>query len=132
MKMTAEEIAKIINGKVAGDKNIIITGASNLSDAGAADITFFGGDKKLLSLVPDTKAGVIIYPDNMSYERLENKNLILFIAIEVFICHIYDLVYQGQIKYCPSPVKRVQNRVSVYFFSMSSEAQRPAEYQCAA
>ncbi|MDD3064856.1 MAG: UDP-3-O-(3-hydroxymyristoyl)glucosamine N-acyltransferase [Endomicrobiaceae bacterium] len=77
MKITAEEIAKIINGKVAGDKDIIITGASNLSDAAASDITFFGGDKKLLSLVPDTKAGVIIYPDNISYEHLGSKNLIL-------------------------------------------------------
>lgn len=76
MKLTLEEIAKIVDGKLIGDSGIAITGASSLSDAGSADITFFA-DKKLASLLSVTKAGAILFPNNVDYEQLKDKNLIL-------------------------------------------------------
>lgn len=64
MKLTLEEIARIVDGKLVGDSAVVITGASSLSDSGPADITFFA-DKKLTDLLALTKAGAILYPNNI-------------------------------------------------------------------
>lgn len=76
MKLTLEEVAKIVDGKLIGDADFVIEGASSLSDADSTAITFFG-DKKLENLLSVTKAGAILYPNNIDYDQLKDKNLVL-------------------------------------------------------
>jgi UDP-3-O-[3-hydroxymyristoyl] glucosamine N-acyltransferase len=65
MKLTAKEIAEIVEGELAADGSIVITGVSNLLDAGPNDVSFAGNDK-YLKQVASSKAGLILFP--LKYE----------------------------------------------------------------
>lgn len=59
MRKTLSEIAKIINGEVVGDANIVITGVCGIKEASEGDLTFVA-NPKYLSLIKTTKASAII------------------------------------------------------------------------
>jgi len=59
MKKTLKEIANIINGKVIGDDNIVVTGISGIKEAKPGDLTFIA-NSKYISLLEQTKASAII------------------------------------------------------------------------
>lgn len=59
MRKTLAEIAKIIEGEVVGDKNIVITGLSGLSEAKMGDLTFLASPP-YLSLAKTTQASAIV------------------------------------------------------------------------
>ena len=40
MKKTLAEIAKIVEGEVIGDKDLVVTGLSGIQDAKEGDLTF--------------------------------------------------------------------------------------------
>lgn len=101
MKLTLEEVAKIVDGKIVGDTGIIIKGASSLSDADSEDITFFG-DKKLASLVSATKAGAILYPNNIAYDQLKDKNLILVANPYLAFSKILNIIDNERLSYFKS------------------------------
>ncbi|MDD5021004.1 MAG: UDP-3-O-(3-hydroxymyristoyl)glucosamine N-acyltransferase [Endomicrobiaceae bacterium] len=103
MKLTLEELAKIVDGNLVGDASIIIKGASSLSDACDTDITFFG-DKKLESLVSVTKAGVILYPNSISYDKLKNKNLILVANPYLAFSKILTIIDNERLSYFKSGI----------------------------
>jgi len=62
MKIKLKELAIIIEGKLDGNGDIIITGAAGLEEAGANEISFLG-NPKYGRLVPATKAGAVIVPE---------------------------------------------------------------------
>lgn len=72
MKLTLEEIAKIIDGKMEGNKNIVITGLAGLTEAGKGEISFLA-DKKYLPQLEKTEAEAIIVPEDIF---IPGKNLI--------------------------------------------------------
>jgi UDP-3-O-[3-hydroxymyristoyl] glucosamine N-acyltransferase len=45
MHKTLKEIAKLIDGKVVGDEDILITGVSGIKEAAEGDITFLANPK---------------------------------------------------------------------------------------
>ena len=59
MNKTLNEIAKLIDGKVIGDGDILITGASGIREAAEGDITFLA-NPKYISLMDKTRAAAII------------------------------------------------------------------------
>jgi len=59
MKKTLNEIAKLIDGQVIGDGDILITGASGIREASEGDITFLA-NSKYSSLMDKTRAAAII------------------------------------------------------------------------
>lgn len=59
MQKTLGEIAKIINGEVVGDADILITGISGIKEAKEGDITFLA-NPKYLAFVSQTRASAII------------------------------------------------------------------------
>lgn len=59
MKKTLKEIAKLINGQVVGDGEIVITGASGIREAAAGEITFLA-NSKYSALMEKTRASAII------------------------------------------------------------------------
>ncbi len=59
MQKTLKEIAKLIDGKVVGDGDILITGASGIKEASEGDITFLA-NPKYMPLMDKTRAAAII------------------------------------------------------------------------
>ncbi|MDD5130566.1 MAG: UDP-3-O-(3-hydroxymyristoyl)glucosamine N-acyltransferase [Candidatus Omnitrophica bacterium] len=59
MKKTLKEIAELINGKVVGNADTLITGASGIREAAEGDITFLA-NSKYSSLMDKTRAAAII------------------------------------------------------------------------
>ena len=64
MHKTLAEIADIVNGKVVGDKNLVITGLNGLQEARAGDITFLA-NPKYIPLLKKTAASAIITARNV-------------------------------------------------------------------
>lgn len=59
MQKTLKEIAKLIDGKVIGNGDILITGASGIKEASEGDITFLA-NPKYMPLMDKTRAAAII------------------------------------------------------------------------
>lgn len=59
MRKTLAEIAKIINGEVVGDKDLVITGLSGIQEANEGDLTFLA-NSKYIPFCKKTKASAII------------------------------------------------------------------------
>ncbi|MCK5012499.1 MAG: UDP-3-O-(3-hydroxymyristoyl)glucosamine N-acyltransferase [Candidatus Omnitrophica bacterium] len=59
MKKTLAEIAKIVDGEVVGDKDLVITGLSGIQEAKEGDLTFLA-NSKYIPFCKKTKASAII------------------------------------------------------------------------
>ena len=59
MQKTLKEIAKLVGGRVVGDGDVLITGASGIREAGEGDITFLA-NPKYSSLMDKTHASSIV------------------------------------------------------------------------
>ena len=59
MRKTLKEIARLIDGEIAGDENVVITGVSGIKEADEGDITFVA-NPKYFHLVEQTRASAII------------------------------------------------------------------------
>ena len=68
MRKTLEEIAKLIDGEVIGDKDTVITGVCGIKEAKKGDITFVA-NPKYLHLAQTTKASAVIISRDVSIEE---------------------------------------------------------------
>ncbi|MDI6605767.1 MAG: UDP-3-O-(3-hydroxymyristoyl)glucosamine N-acyltransferase [Candidatus Omnitrophota bacterium] len=59
MRKTLKEIARLIDGDIVGDENVVITGVSGIKEADEGDITFVA-NPKYFHLVEQTRASAII------------------------------------------------------------------------
>lgn len=66
MQKTLKEIAKLINGEVVGDENIVITGISGIKEASAGDLTFLA-NAKYLPYLEKTRAAAVITSREISF-----------------------------------------------------------------
>ena len=64
MKKSLRELAEILHGEVLGDPEIIVTGVTNIEDAGAADITF--AVEQHLGKAAASQAAAVIIPSGVS------------------------------------------------------------------
>ncbi|MCX5696015.1 MAG: UDP-3-O-(3-hydroxymyristoyl)glucosamine N-acyltransferase [Candidatus Omnitrophica bacterium] len=80
MRKTLKEIAQAIEGEIAGDANIVITGISGIKEAASGDITFLS-NPKYVPLLKSTVASAIIVskdtqvPASKSVIRVANPSL---------------------------------------------------------
>jgi len=65
MKMKVKEIAKILEGKVIGDEEVLITGVSGIKEAKTGDLTFIANNK-YRPLLKSTKASAILVPSDIN------------------------------------------------------------------
>lgn len=91
MSKTLKEIAALIEGKVIGDPNIVITGISGIKEASAGDITFLA-NPKYASLADKTLASAIIASCDAPVLPkpailTENPSLAFVKIVEVFSSH---------------------------------------------
>jgi UDP-3-O-[3-hydroxymyristoyl] glucosamine N-acyltransferase len=65
MELTANDIARLVNGKLSGNGNAVIRGAAGLNEAGPNDVSFLR-DVKKINLLKKTKAGLVFVPTGLS------------------------------------------------------------------
>ncbi|GHT68926.1 UDP-3-O-acylglucosamine N-acyltransferase [Endomicrobiia bacterium] len=75
MKLTASELAVIVEGELIGDKNIILTGANDISEAKKNEISFLGNLKYFTEALK-TEAGIIFVADDTDISKFQDKNII--------------------------------------------------------
>ena len=63
--MKVREIAKILEGKVIGDEEVLITGVSGIKEAQKGDLTFIANNK-YRPLLKSTKASAILVPSDIN------------------------------------------------------------------
>jgi len=89
MEKTLREIASAINGKIIGDKNIIITGVCDIKEAQQGDITFLA-HPKYKSFLEKTHASAIITSKDIKFPskaivQTENPSLAFTKVISMFM-----------------------------------------------
>ncbi|MDR1695141.1 MAG: UDP-3-O-(3-hydroxymyristoyl)glucosamine N-acyltransferase [Endomicrobium sp.] len=75
MKITAQELSKIVSGELTGDKDEIVSGANGLSEAGKGEVSFLGNLKYMQDAVK-TDASVIFIPADMDAAQFSGKTVI--------------------------------------------------------
>ncbi|MGA2090648.1 MAG: UDP-3-O-(3-hydroxymyristoyl)glucosamine N-acyltransferase [Endomicrobiales bacterium] len=59
MKLTSQRMAQLVEGRLIGDPDIVITGAAGLAEAGPNDVSFLG-NAKYSALLETTRAGLLL------------------------------------------------------------------------
>jgi len=65
MKITAREVAELVEGKLTGNPDLVLTGAQGIGEAGAGDVSFIA-NPKYLDRIAATGAGLLLVPHTMS------------------------------------------------------------------
>lgn len=65
MKLTAKDIASLIDGELQGNPETLVTGAAGLEEAGPDDVSFLG-NKKYLKQISSSKSGLLILPKDIA------------------------------------------------------------------
>ncbi len=91
MQRTLKEIAKLINGEIVGDADIIITGVAGIEEASEGDITFLA-NPKYLPLLERTRASAVITFRNIEAKtkpliRTDNPSLAFAKIVSSLIPH---------------------------------------------
>lgn len=93
MRKTLKEIAKLIDGEVAGDDSVIIAGVSGIKEASEGQITFLA-NPKYFALIDKTSASAIIASREIKTGskpliRVENPSLAFSKIISLFaLCQV--------------------------------------------
>ena len=72
MVFTAENIAKVLNGEIIGDKNIEVNDVAKIEEAKKGSITFLA-NPKYEKFIYTTKASIVIV--NKTFEPTKSLNL---------------------------------------------------------
>jgi len=93
MKLSVNEIAKIIKAEVIGDLSFVVKGVSSFDDSDTHDITFACDSKYLINL-EQTKAGAVIIPDSFILDedhftdrillKADNPKISFFQLVSIF------------------------------------------------
>lgn len=75
MKITTEELAKIVSGTLEGSKDEVITGINALADAQKGDVSFLT-NMKYIGEALKTKASAILIPKDVDSSQFKDKILI--------------------------------------------------------
>ena len=89
MHKTLKEIAKIVNGEIVGDKDLVVTGICGIKEAQKGDLTFVA-NSKYFPLAEKTKASAILAPREMSVAgksliRVDNPSLAFVNVVSLFV-----------------------------------------------
>jgi UDP-3-O-[3-hydroxymyristoyl] glucosamine N-acyltransferase len=76
MHLSAEEIAKIIDGKIIGKKEVIVNAFAKIEDANKGDICFYS-NPKYLNHFYESNASIIIINNKFQPNKNKSKNITL-------------------------------------------------------
>ena len=60
---TPQALADLVQGRLVGERELLITGVASLVEAGPTDVSFLGNEKYRSQVVP-SEAGVVLVPDD--------------------------------------------------------------------
>ncbi|MDR2408401.1 MAG: UDP-3-O-(3-hydroxymyristoyl)glucosamine N-acyltransferase [Bacteroidales bacterium] len=75
MKVTAKQIAQLINGKIEGDENVAVSKLAKIEEGEKSDISFIA-DAKYNSYIYSTQSGIVVIKDNFILEHSVDCTLI--------------------------------------------------------
>ena len=99
-QLTAQQIAEKVGGKLIGDANIVITGASSLETARENQVTFLG-NKKYLPQLAELQAGIILVSEDLEKELSAGHNYIICDNVDLAFSAILLVFAPKAITYAP-------------------------------
>lgn len=95
MEITASKIAKLVNGAIVGNPDIIVTQPAKIEEASATSISFIA-NPKYEQYAATTKAGVLIVNDSFQYTDDINATLILVKDAYTAFTKILEMFVKGR------------------------------------
>lgn len=95
MKVTANDIAIILDGKIVGNPDKAVSSPSGIEDASEDQITFLGNPKYEKYLV-ETNAGIIIVPSSITLNNQIKSTLILVEDVYLALAKLFQAFEGGQ------------------------------------
>jgi len=113
-QLTAQQIVEKVGGKLIGDPNTVINGASSLETAKQNQISFLG-DKKYIDKLEGSQAGLILITAELQEEINEGYNLVVCDNVDVAFSEILLVFAPEPIRYAPGihPSAVVDSSVSI-------------------
>ena len=99
-QLTAQQIVETVGGKLIGDPNTVINGASSLETAKQNQISFLG-DKKYIDKLEGSQAGLILINEELQEEVADGYNLIVCENVDVAFSQILLIFAPEPITYAP-------------------------------
>ena len=99
-QLTAQQIVEKVGGKLIGDQNIVITGASSLQNAKKDQISFLG-DKRYIPQLEGSQAGLIFITEELQEKVPAEYNLIVCENVDVAFSQILPVFAPEPISYEP-------------------------------
>ena len=99
-QLTAQQIAETVGGKLIGDPNTVITGASSLQNAKQNQISFLG-NKRYITQLEGSQVGLILTNEELQEEITGGYNLIVCDNVDVAFSQILMVFAPEPITYAP-------------------------------
>ena len=99
-QLTAQEITEKVGGKLIGDPNTVITGASSLEIAKQNEVTFLGS-KRYLPQLEGSQAGLILVNEEMEAEISGGYNLVVCENVDIAFSEMLLVFAPEKISYAP-------------------------------
>ncbi|HCE47031.1 MAG TPA: UDP-3-O-(3-hydroxymyristoyl)glucosamine N-acyltransferase [Lentisphaeria bacterium] len=100
-EISVKELAKLVDGKIVGDENIVMKSVSSLKDAGAGDVSFLA-NKKYAAQVQKTKASAVIAGEDFTESPREGQAFILCKNANTAVSKAIDFFAPPAIKFPPA------------------------------
>ncbi len=99
-QITAGQIAEAVNGKVAGNPEKVVCGVASLNEA-AENQTSFVGNKRYLSQLPDSKAGVILVDKKLEKQLTDGRTYVLCENVDYSFSKVIAFFAPEPVTYAP-------------------------------
>jgi UDP-3-O-[3-hydroxymyristoyl] glucosamine N-acyltransferase len=99
-QLTAQQVVETVGGKLIGDANTVINGASSPENAKQNQVTFLGS-KKYLPRLEKSQAGLILINEDMEKEIGEGFNYVVCDNVDVAFSQILMFFAPEPITYAP-------------------------------
>lgn len=97
MQISAQEIAKLINGTLEGDASVTISKAGKIENAGPGDITFLA-NPKYQNFIYETKASLVIVSKDLVLEKPVGCTIVRHPMPYYGFCVVLDTYFNPHIK----------------------------------
>ena len=99
-QLSAQQIVETVGGKLIGDPNAVINGASSLETAKQDQVSFLG-DKRYLHKLEGSQVGLLLINEDLQEEIPEGYNLVVCENVDVAFSQILMIFAPEPITYAP-------------------------------
>lgn len=99
-QLTAQQIVETVGGKLIGDPNAVISGASSLQNAKQNQVSFLG-DKRYIAQLEGSQVGLILINEELQEEIDGGYNLVICDNVDVAFSQLLMIFAPEPITYAP-------------------------------